>query len=265
MSELFFLPQAVRIDGAGTPYAGAKANFYLTGTTTPTDTYQDSALNTAHANPVVADANGQFAAIYLDPAITYRLVLTDSDDNTLDDVDPVSSPLAAAQSITDAGGYFTATTVEGALQEIGAGYAVLGDDEDVAGNWVVSGSFNFQDNNLLRPMIRDFGITTQVVSSSSNTTTINIQNGNSVTTTLTENTTIALDNPTASDDLCQVIIKITQDGAGGAYTVAWPASVVWAGGTAPTISTGNGAVDIVTLRTWDGGTTWYGEFAQAYS
>lgn len=266
MSRLFFMPQAVRVNSAGEPYAGAKANFYLTGTSTPTDTYQDNALATPHANPVVADSGGQFAAIYLDPSITYKCVITDSSDNVLDTVDPVHAPFdGTAVSITDAGGYFAGSDVETILQDIGANYAVLADDEDISGNWTVSGSINFQDNNLVRPMLKDFAALTQVVSSSGNTTTINIENGNSVVTTLTENTTIALANPTASDDLCQVIIKITQDDAGGAYTVAWPASVDWGGGSAPTISTGNGAVDIVTLKTWDGGTTWYGDYVQAYA
>ena len=56
MSYLFHLPQAVRVDSTGTPYALAKANFYLTTTTTETNTYTDAALGTPHANPVVASA-----------------------------------------------------------------------------------------------------------------------------------------------------------------------------------------------------------------
>lgn len=267
MSRLFFMPQAVRINSAGTPYAGAKVNFYLTGTTTPTDSYQDNALTTPHANPVVADSAGQFAAIYLDPAITYKAVITDSSDNVLDTVDPVHVPLTATGvTVTDSGGYFAGSTVEAVLQDIGANYAVLADDEDISGDWVVSGTLNLQDNQLIRPMIKDGAWLTQAVSSSSGTLTLNLANGNSFTTTLTENiTTITIQNPTASDDHCQFIVKIKQDGAGGAYTVTWPAAVVWGGGSAPTMSTGNDAEDIYVLKTWDGGTTWYGDYAQAYA
>ena len=94
MSTLFYLPQAVAVDSSGAPYAGAKANFYLTGTETPTDTYSDSALTTPNANPVVADAAGQFSAIYLDPAITYKLDLTQSDDTTIYTADPLSQQIA---------------------------------------------------------------------------------------------------------------------------------------------------------------------------
>lgn len=42
-----------------------------------------------------------------------------------------------------------------------------------------------------------------------------------------------------------------QDGTGN-RTVTWPGSVVWAGGTPPTLSTGVGAVDVVRLFTPDG-------------
>lgn len=266
MSRLFYMPQAVRINSAGLPYAGAKINFYLTGTTTRTDTYQDNALGTAHANPVVADSAGQFAAIYLDPDITYKAVITDASDNVLDTVDPVHSPIAAsAVTVTDTGGYFAGTDVEVILADIGANYAKLSADETIAGDWVVSGSVNFADKILKRAMLQDVGYLTQVIVSASNAATINVENGNSITHTLTENVTYTISNPTPSDDYCEIVIQIIQDGAGGAYTVTWPASVNWGGGSAPTISTGNDAVDIIVLRTWNGGTAWFGDYVQNYS
>jgi hypothetical protein len=40
--------------------------------------------------------------------------------------------------------------------------------------------------------------------------------------------------------------------------VTWGASVKWAGGTAPTLTSTNTKVDIFTFVTWDAGTTWYG-------
>lgn len=96
MSTLFSLPKVVAIDSGGVPYAGAKLEFFLTGTATNTNTYTDSALATPHANPVVADANGVFAPIYLDPDITYKATLTQSDDTLIYTVDPVSEHLSQA-------------------------------------------------------------------------------------------------------------------------------------------------------------------------
>lgn len=54
--------------------SGDKLYFYTTGTLTPASVYTTSDLSVAHANPVVADATGAFAPIYLDPAVTYRVI-----------------------------------------------------------------------------------------------------------------------------------------------------------------------------------------------
>lgn len=267
MSRLFFIPKAVRVNTSGTPYAAAKAFFYLTGTTTATDTYQNSALSTPHTNPVVADSGGQFAAIYLDPAVTYRCIIKDSSDNTLDDVDPVQAPITGAQiTITDAGGYFAGTEVETILQDLGANYA----KKSAANTWSADQTFSsavlkMADNIIERPAIKDYGVTHNAVTSTTNAVSLDLSTGNSFYHLLTENTTITPSNPPASGTFGQFTIIIQQDAGGGAYTVAWAASVNWAGGSAPTISTGNSAIDIVTALTIDGGTTWYANFAQAYA
>lgn len=256
MSRLFFIPQAVRINSAGEPYPGAKINFTLTGTTTNTNSYTDNALGVAHANPVIADSAGQFPAIYLDPAITYRARIYDENDVLLDDIDPVHSPFnASAIAVTDSGGYFAGTDLETILQDIGANYAVLADDETIAGDWLVSGSLNFQDNILKRAMMQDCAWLTQVLTSASNAIAWNVENGQSALHTLTENTTITLSNWVASDDHQQCILKCRQDGAGGAYTLAFAGNVTWEGGVAsPVMPTANNAERVFVIKTWDGGT-----------
>lgn len=264
MAQLFYLPQAVRVDSTGTPYASSSYYFYLTGTTTATDTYQDNALTTPHANPVVANSAGQLAAVYLDPAVTYRCIIKDSSGNTLDDVDPVHAPIAEI-AITDAGGYFDGTDVETILQDLGANYGKKTAANTWSADQTLSGAkIQFADNLAQRPEIKDYGITHNAVTSSSNAVTLDLSTGNSFYHLLTENTTITPSNPPASGTYGEFSIIIQQDGGGGSYTVAWAASVLWAGGSAPTISTGNNAVDIVSARTIDGGTTWYANFAQAY-
>lgn len=59
---------------------------------------------------------------------------------------------------------------------------------------------------------------------------------------------------TAPNGISDVLLHITQNGTGG-YSVTWPASVKWAGGTAPTITTTAGAVSVVRLF-YDGATYW---------
>lgn len=256
MARLFFMPQAVRVNSAGLPYAAAYISFTLTGTTTDTDTYQDNALGTVHANPVVADSAGQFAAIYLDPAITYRARIYDADNNLLDDIDPVHAPFdASAVSVTDSGGYFAGSDLETILADIGANYAVLADDEDIAGDWTVSGSMNFQDNVLKRAMLQDCAWLNQILTSSSNAIAWNLENGQSATHVLTENTTITVSNWVASDDHQEAILRCAQDGAGGAYTLAFAGTVTWNGGApSPVMPVANDAVRTFVLKTWDGGT-----------
>jgi hypothetical protein len=88
--QIFQLPKQTQIDSSVRVTPGAKAYFYATTTTTPQDTYTTSARNVAHPNPVVADANGVFPAIYLDPALVYKLTLTTSADVLIYTVDPVN-------------------------------------------------------------------------------------------------------------------------------------------------------------------------------
>ena len=69
-------------------YPGAKLFAYAAGTTTKQNTYTSVTLVTPNANPVVADANGLFGSIYLDPALSYKFVLAPSTDT-----DPPASPI----------------------------------------------------------------------------------------------------------------------------------------------------------------------------
>src|SRR6478609_2043954 len=61
---------------------GAKLYWYTTGTSTPLATYSDQALTVPNANPVVANADGRFPAIWLQEA-SYKLVLKTALDLTL--------------------------------------------------------------------------------------------------------------------------------------------------------------------------------------
>ncbi len=95
MSRIFQLPRQVPlVSGAVSP--GAKANFFLTTTTTPTNTFTDAALTTPHANPVIANAAGEFATIYLDPDVVYKLTLDDTNDALIYTEDPIQDALTQA-------------------------------------------------------------------------------------------------------------------------------------------------------------------------
>jgi len=95
----------------------------------------------------------------------------------------------------------------------------------------------------------------QDVTAQSGTTTINLNNGNAVYLTHSNNTTIAFSNvPPAT----RVVItrNLTNN------TISWPAAVKWDGGSAPTLLGASdiyeGAGQVFNLETYDGGSAWYG-------
>jgi hypothetical protein len=113
------------------------------------------------------------------------------------------------------------------------------------------------DNLIERPVIKDYGETRTTPSISAGTLTLNLENGNVFGVALNANiTTLTIQNPSASGTACSFTLAFTADGT--PRTVTWGASVKWAGGTAPTLTSTNTKVDIFTFVTWDAGATWYG-------
>jgi hypothetical protein len=97
------------------------------------------------------------------------------------------------------------------------------------------------------------------VTSSTGTATVNCRTATVFSITLSENTTFVFSNPPTSGTAYGLTLKIVQDST--ARTVTWPASVRWALGIPPTLSTNSGDVDIFVFLTHDGGTNWYGFIA----
>lgn len=73
--------------------------------------------------------------------------------------------------------------------------------------------------------------------------------------TLDDACTLSISNAPASGNVGLLTLLVRQD-ATGSRTITWPAAVKWAGGSAPTLTTTAGALDIIALTTHDAGTTW---------
>lgn len=86
------------IDSTGKPLAGGKVYFYIPNTSTPKDTYQDSAQTILNTNPIVLDASGQ-ALIW--GSGTYRQVVYDQNGNLLWDQITADANAGITGSITD--------------------------------------------------------------------------------------------------------------------------------------------------------------------
>ncbi len=169
----------------------------------------------------------------------------DTDNHT----DGTTNKVFSATEQTKLSGIETAADVTDATNVAAAGAAMLG----TAQNW--SAAQNFADNTLQRANLLDYGeITNAIGSIGGGTQDIDLTLGNVVTGTVdTSTTTFTFSNPTASDEGCSFTLILTN---GGSQTVNWPASVDWAGGTPPTLT--SAGVDVLTFITVDGGTTWYG-------
>ena len=143
--------------------------------------------------------------------------------------------------------------------EIGAGTAhgtTAAIAIDSAADMLLGGYINFQDEQAIRPEIKDYS-ESYTASSGSGTVTLDLTNGNVFQHTASGgNVTFAFSNPPASGKAGSLTLKWIQDSSD--RTITWPGAVDWAGGSAPDVTSGSAKVDIYTFFTVDGGTIWYG-------
>lgn len=105
--------------------------------------------------------------------------------------------------------------------------------------------------------LRDYAETATSPSQSGGTLTLDLENGNVFDVTLVGDvTTCTISNPPASGLAGSLTLILRQDGTGG-HDFSFPSGTLCPGGTAPTLSTGAGEVDVLILFTVDGGTSWF--------
>lgn len=123
MADIAIQPVWQVLDGNGNPYPGAKASFFVSGTTTPLTAYTDVGLSVAHAVPVVANGNGVFPPIYLGSTAA-KVVITTSAGAAISTVDPVPKTTATATGASQVSFSPTADipslTVQAAIEKVQA-------------------------------------------------------------------------------------------------------------------------------------------------
>lgn len=97
------------------------------------------------------------------------------------------------------------------------------------------------------------------VAASGSTETLDLALGNFHAVTLTADCTFTFDTP-AAGRARWFTLELTQDGTGG-WTTTWPGSVVWIGGSPPTLDETAGGTEVLNFYTKNGGTTWVGAHA----
>ena len=106
-------------------------------------------------------------------------------------------------------------------------------NETIAGNKTFSGATTVAET-----------IQTVTGAADGATVTFDVSKGNVHTVTLGGNRTLAISNETAGQYFS---IELTQDGT-GSRTVTWFSTIVWSSGTAPTLTTTAGAIDVFIFR-----------------
>ncbi len=92
--------------------------------------------------------------------------------------------------------------------------------------------------------------------SSSGATSVDLSLGEAIELTMTGNVALTFTNVLAAGSFNRVVIEVHNTGAFN--ITAWPSGTTFPGGSSPTITSGSGKVDIVSLVSFDGGSTWRG-------
>ena len=228
---------------------GAEMNLLdgCTATTTELNYLDITTLGTSEASKAVtADANGDVTIA--DGAYDFDIASHDGTNGLL-----LAGTLvtATATELNLIDGY-TGTTAELNYNDV----TTLGTVE-VSKTVTASaaGLVNHADYQVQRPYFIDIAETVNAIGGTGGgTQDIDITAGNVVTATVdTSENTFTFSDPSATGRSCSFTLILTN---GGSQDVNWPASVDWAGGTEPTLT--SSGVDIFTFTTVDAGTIWYG-------
>jgi hypothetical protein len=117
---------------------------------------------------------------------------------------------------------------------------------------------NYGSNDLtttgnLVANIKNYNLVKNDLGNLSGTVTIDLASGHFVVATLTGAITSLTFSGHSSTNASGFVLELTN---GGAYSITWPLSVKWPGGTAPTLT--SSGVDVLAFVTDDDGTTWRG-------
>lgn len=276
-----FIPIPIQLqDASGDNLTSGTLEFYESGTTTPTALYSDNA-GTSIGTSITLNASGypesggNVITLFRDAEVAIKVVCKNSSGTVQWTADTLDGTLVALGStsngkgaslvgIEDTAGNLAATDVEAAIAEMYTDFMQnLSDDTTPS----LGGNLACGDNDVERPILKDYAIEHATGSISSGAITFDFETANSYKVTLSENiTSITISNPPPTGHVGQMRIVFLQDGTGSWTVGGWPAAVKWPGGTAPTVTTTatTGRTKVI-LETDDAGTLYEGNFSLDYS
>ena len=221
----------------------ALSKIKATGIATGVITADHIATDTIAAADIAANAVG--ASELADDAVVNASVATGA---------AIDATKIADGTVSSAEFQYINSLSSNAQTQISATVAVANAALPKAGG-TMSGETIFADQLVTRPEIKDYSETKTALTAAA-TVDIDLEDGNVFTLTPDQNTTFTFSNPSPTGKSCAFTLIWTQDSSD--RTIAWPATVDWAGGSAPDVTSGAAKIDVYTFFTLDAGTIWYG-------
>ena len=126
-----------------------------------------------------------------------------------------------------------------------------------------TGAVDFDHSELTNAHMAAYVETINAGAIAAGVLTIDLAVANTFDVSLTENVTSLVISNAHADASTQSFTMVLAQDATGSRTFAFPASIKWAGGTVPTLSSAANEIDLLTFITTDNGTTWLGMLAGA--
>jgi len=174
----------------------------------------------------------------------------------------------SSQWITTSAGIHTlsnvgiGTTDPQATLQVGAGTSVIvvtGIGSVGIGTTNPTSKLDLAGNTFSGPEIKNYTETTSALGNTGSAITINLENANVFTATLTDNCTFTFTTGVTTGTASFTLI-LTNDGTAG-RSITWPATVKYPNNTTPLRTTTANATDVWSFFTPNNGTTWYGNIA----
>ena len=141
------------------------------------------------------------------------------------------------------------------LGRAGAGPLTWNSNFAVSGTTTLSANLIMANNNITNPVLTGYTEHEVANTSATGSYSLDCAAANFWDLTLTGNITIAPTNVPPSTRMWAGTIVAKQDATGG-RTITWPTGSKYPGGVAPPATTTANAIDIWSLMTYDGGTSW---------
>jgi len=204
------------------------------------------------------------------------LVITDADgtavltlDNSADTV-TIEDPTTFNGAITDASGTSHTGELADASDAVSdhGNLTGLGDDDHTQylladGTRALTGDLDVGSNNIINVVDadtesltnQDYNESVNSIANATGATDIDLSLANLVEVEVDGDITVSFSNVSTTPEGNSLLVRFYDDDPSGPHTITWPASVEWSQGTVRDTVDSNGELEI-SLRSYDGGTTW---------